>query len=43
MEAKHIDLSQAIRGVLPLVGLMKESEYIIKHQEDTLTLLCGIF
>ena len=43
MEAEYIDLSQAMRYVLPFVSLMKEIEFVLKLQGDTLTIMCSIF
>ena len=43
METEYIALSQVIRYFLPFVGIMKETELVLKLQEDTLTVLHSIF
>ena len=43
METEYIALSQVIRYFLPFVGIMKETELVLKLQEDTLTVLRSIF
>ena len=42
-EAKYIALSQAMRGVLPFVSLMKDIELLLEFQCDTPKVLCNIF
>ena len=42
-EAEYIALFQAIRYVLHFVSLMKEIEFLLKLQVDTMTVLCSLF
>ena len=42
-EAEYIDLSQAMRYVLHFVSPIKEIEFILKIQGDTMTVLCSLF
>ena len=43
VEAEYIDLSQAMRGILPFVSLMKKFEFVLKLQEDAPTVLFSLF
>ena len=42
-DKEYIALSQAMRGVLTFLSLMKEIEFLLKFQGDTLTVLCSLF
>ena len=43
MEAEYIDIYQEMRYVLTFVSLMKEIEFVLKLQVDTMTVLCSLF
>ena len=43
METGYIDLSQAMRGVLPFVSIIKETEFVLKLQGDSPNLLWSDF
>ena len=43
IEVEYIALLKAMRYILPLVGLMKKINFILKLQGDTLKVLCSLF
>ena len=40
---EYIAIYQAMRDVLPFTSLMKEIEFVLKLQGDTLKVLCSLF
>ena len=42
-DVEYIALSQAMQDILPFVSLMKEIEFVLKRQGDTLAVLFSLF